>query len=203
MLLLLIKVQTNFLQALHRTALTWLKNKNEQQISSTQANHIAEANLASPKAVTKQKAEVCVCVSNRVCEYDRDWVAVCWAAGQKNRWSHPRESKLQKLEGVRLLACWSRNINPRVQAVVDGRWADGEAGLECKDGLERALFELWANSPAEQGQQYKGNQSSVAYPAPLQGSKLASIPACQQSHPLGLAAFSSALLITKGFWFYA
>lgn len=107
MLLLLIKVQTNFLQALHRTALTWLKNKNEQQISSTQANHIAEANLASPKAVTKQKAEVCVCVSNRVCEYDRDWVAVCWAAGQKNRWSHPRESKLQSL---RESDCWHAGV---------------------------------------------------------------------------------------------
>lgn len=72
MLLLLIKGQTNFLQTLHRTALPRLKNKNEKQISYTQANHIAEINLASPKAVSKQKAGVCVCVSNTVCEYDRD-----------------------------------------------------------------------------------------------------------------------------------
>lgn len=147
MLLLLIKVQTNFLQALHTTALPWLKNKNEWQISYTQDNHIAEAILASPKAVSKQKAGVCACVDNRMCECDRDWVAVCWAAGQKNSWSHPQESKLQKLEGVRLLACRSRNINPRVQAMMDGRWADGEAGLECKDsGLKRTQFELWANT---------------------------------------------------------
>lgn len=60
MLLLLIKVQTNFLQALHTTALPRLKNKNEQQISYAQDNHIAEGNLASPKTVSKQKAGVCV-----------------------------------------------------------------------------------------------------------------------------------------------
>lgn len=64
MLLLLIKVQTNFVQALHTTALPRLKNKNERQISYTRDNHIAEANLASPKAVSKQKAGVC--------EHDRD-----------------------------------------------------------------------------------------------------------------------------------
>lgn len=158
MLLLLIKVQTNFLQTLHRTALPRLKNKNEKQIFYTQPNHTAEAILASPKAVSKQKAGACVCVSNTACEYERDWVAVCWAAGQKNSWSHPQESKLQKLEGVKLLACRSRNINPRVQAVVDGRWADGEAGLECEDGgLERTLFKLWANTAQQnRGRSTKG-----------------------------------------------
>lgn len=40
---------------------------------------------------------------------------------------------------------------------MDSRWADGEAGLECKDGidLERTLFNLWANA----AQQNKGSST--------------------------------------------
>lgn len=75
------KAANSLLQALHGAAFFWTKKKNEEQISCTPDNHIAEANtslnVASNARSQSYLAEVCVCVHGRVCGYDRDGAGMC------------------------------------------------------------------------------------------------------------------------------